>query len=73
MLAAEHDHEAVSGGLQDRVVQVYEGVVSMDFSPDKMQQVYDLVSAEAARIAERRGTTISFGHSRRACVMGIGV
>jgi len=38
VLAAETDELQLSAGLQDRVVQAYEGLVYMDFSRDLMEQ-----------------------------------
>lgn len=37
-LSVEKDELGISAGLQDRVIQVYEGVVAMDFSPSAMRQ-----------------------------------
>src|SRR5262245_33069683 len=37
-LAVETEELGITGGLQDRVVQVYEGLVFMDFAPEKMQE-----------------------------------
>ena len=38
VLGAETDELAIGAGLQDRVVQVYGGLVYMDFAPDLMQR-----------------------------------
>jgi glucuronokinase len=38
ILSAELEELAIGGGLQDRVVQVYEGVVYMDFDHDRMDR-----------------------------------
>ena len=37
VLSAERDELGIPAGLQDRVVQAYEGLVAMDFSPGAMQ------------------------------------
>jgi glucuronokinase len=37
VLSAERDELGIPAGLQDRVVQAYEGLVAMDFSPAAMQ------------------------------------
>jgi len=37
VLSAERDELGIPAGLQDRVVQAYEGLVAMDFSPAVMQ------------------------------------
>jgi glucuronokinase len=39
VLAVETEELGIAAGLQDRVIQVYEGVVFMDFSRDGMQSV----------------------------------
>ena len=41
-LVAEADELGVASGLQDRVAQVYGGVVAMDFSPDKVRWIQGL-------------------------------
>lgn len=38
-LAVETEELGIAGGLQDRVIQVYEGLVYMDFSREKMEQI----------------------------------
>lgn len=38
ILAAERDELGIGAGLQDRVIQAYEGVVYMDFSRDLMER-----------------------------------
>ncbi len=38
-LSVEAEELGIGAGLQDRVVQVYEGLVAMDFSRDNMQRV----------------------------------
>lgn len=40
-LSVERDELGIGGGLQDRVVQVYEGVVAMDFSAMQQVQGYE--------------------------------
>ncbi|MCI0379342.1 MAG: hypothetical protein L0215_17165 [Gemmataceae bacterium] len=37
-LAVENEELGIAAGLQDRVIQVYEGLVFMDFAPEKMQE-----------------------------------
>jgi glucuronokinase len=39
-LAVEMEELGITAGLQDRVIQVYEGVVSMDFSADRMTETH---------------------------------
>ncbi|MGB9687805.1 mevalonate kinase family protein [Thermogutta sp.] len=39
-LAVENEELGIAGGLQDRVIQVYEGLVFMDFSRDKMENIH---------------------------------
>ena len=41
-LAVETDELGLSAGLQDRVIQVYEGVVYMDFAKERMRQLNGL-------------------------------
>lgn len=38
-LAVETEELGIAGGLQDRVIQVYEGLVYMDFSREKMEKI----------------------------------
>lgn len=38
-LAVETEELGIAGGLQDRVIQVYEGLVYMDFSREKMERI----------------------------------
>jgi glucuronokinase len=38
VLSVETDELGIAAGLQDRVIQVYEGVVYMDFAKERMQQ-----------------------------------
>ena len=42
VLSVEAEELGIAAGLQDRVIQVYEGMVFMDFSRDKMHQEYGL-------------------------------
>jgi glucuronokinase len=37
-LAVETEELGIAAGLQDRVIQVYEGLVYMDFAPERMQE-----------------------------------
>jgi glucuronokinase len=37
-LAVESQELGITAGLQDRVIQVYEGLVFMDFAPERMQE-----------------------------------
>ena len=39
ILSVETDELGIAAGLQDRVIQVYEGLVYMDFAKDKMEQI----------------------------------
>jgi glucuronokinase len=39
VLSVETDELGIAAGLQDRVIQVYEGLVSMDFAHDKMESI----------------------------------
>lgn len=39
VLSVEREELGISAGLQDRVIQVYEGAVYMDFARDRMEQV----------------------------------
>ena len=41
-LSVERNELGIAAGLQDRVIQVYEGVVYMDFSRDRMEEVCGL-------------------------------
>jgi glucuronokinase len=38
-LAVETDELGIAAGLQDRVIQVYEGLVSMDFAKERMREL----------------------------------
>jgi glucuronokinase len=42
VLSVEKDELGIAGGLQDRVIQVYEGLVYMDFDPTQEHLVGDL-------------------------------
>mgnify|MGYP005854281103 CR=1 FL=1 len=42
VLSVEKDKLGIQGGLQDRVVQVYEGLVYMDFAPAQRRKINDL-------------------------------
>src|SRR5207248_715772 len=37
-LAVETEELGITAGLQDRVIQVFEGLVFMDFAPEKMRE-----------------------------------
>lgn len=39
VLSVETEELGIAAGLQDRVIQVYEGLVSMDFARDRMEQI----------------------------------
>src|SRR4051812_2934230 len=39
-LAVEVEELGITAGLQDRVIQVYEGLVSMDFAADRMRETH---------------------------------
>ena len=40
ILSVENDELGITAGLQDRVIQVYEGLVYMDFAQERMQQTH---------------------------------
>jgi glucuronokinase len=42
VLSVENDELGIAGGLQDRVIQVYEGLVYMDFAPERLRTVAGL-------------------------------
>jgi glucuronokinase len=42
VLSVEREELGITAGLQDRVIQVYEGVVFMDFAQDRMERVCGL-------------------------------
>jgi glucuronokinase len=42
VLSVERDELGIAAGLQDRVIQVYEGLVYMDFSEDRMERIHGL-------------------------------
>lgn len=42
VLSVETDELGIAAGLQDRVIQCYEGLVYMDFSPDRMETILGL-------------------------------
>jgi len=42
VLSVETEELGIAAGLQDRVIQVYEGLVYMDFGRERMQQVHGL-------------------------------
>lgn len=50
VLSVETNELGLSAGLQDRVIQVYEGLVYMDFSTEKMQEKCGLMCGEYERI-----------------------
>lgn len=39
VLSVERDELGIAAGLQDRVIQVYEGLVYMDFAEDRMEEI----------------------------------
>ncbi|MDY0168453.1 MAG: hypothetical protein RBS80_18030 [Thermoguttaceae bacterium] len=41
-LSVERDELGIAAGLQDRVIQVYEGLVYMDFAEDRMERIHGL-------------------------------
>ena len=49
-LSVENDELNIGAGLQDRVIQVYEGLVAMDFRKDKMQRVDGFDCGEYIRL-----------------------
>jgi glucuronokinase len=42
VLAVETDELGIAAGLQDRVIQVYEGLVYMDFARQRMEEIWGL-------------------------------
>ncbi len=42
VLSVETEELGIAAGLQDRVIQVYEGLVYMDFARDKMESIHGL-------------------------------
>ncbi len=42
VLSVERDELGIAAGLQDRVVQVYEGLVFMDFARERMENIHGL-------------------------------
>ncbi len=42
VLSVEHDELGIAAGLQDRVIQVYEGLVYMDFAEDRIEAIHGL-------------------------------
>lgn len=42
ILSVENDELGITAGLQDRVIQVYDGLVYMDFAQDRMQETNGL-------------------------------
>ena len=49
-LSVETDELGIAGGLQDRVIQVYEGLVFMDFARERMQEKQGLTCGVYARL-----------------------
>jgi len=45
-LSVENDELGIAAGLQDRVIQVYEGLVYMDFARERMEDIRGLKCAE---------------------------
>ncbi len=43
VLSIEKDELGITAGLQDRVIQVYEGLVYMDFDPSREQRIEDIL------------------------------
>lgn len=52
VLAIEREELKIAGGLQDRVIQIYEGVMYMDFSKEKMRIEDGLEFGQYSRIKE---------------------
>ena len=42
VLSVERDELGIAAGLQDRVIQVYEGLVYMDFARERMEEIHGL-------------------------------
>jgi len=49
-LSVEAEELGIGAGLQDRVIQVYEGLVAMDFSKDRMQQIDGFACGQYVRL-----------------------
>jgi glucuronokinase len=49
-LSVEVEELNIAAGLQDRVIQVYEGLVSMDFAKDRMRETYGLAHGVYERL-----------------------
>jgi glucuronokinase len=49
-LSIESDELGIAAGLQDRVVQVYGGMVYMDFSPDQKRDIHGMISYHYDRL-----------------------
>jgi glucuronokinase len=45
-LAVENDELGIAAGLQDRVIQVYEGLVAMDFTRERVQNCHGFVCGQ---------------------------
>jgi glucuronokinase len=52
-LAVETDELGIAAGLQDRVIQVYEGLVYMDFTPERMVEIDGYRCGEYEPLAPR--------------------
>lgn len=52
-LAVETDELGIAAGLQDRVIQVYEGLVYMDFTPERMAVIHGYRCGEYERLDPR--------------------
>lgn len=46
VLSVENEELGIPAGLQDRVIQTYEGLVYMDFSKERAEQIHGLVCGE---------------------------
>lgn len=49
-LSVETDELGIGAGLQDRVIQIYEGLVYMDFARDRMREIDSLTCGQYERL-----------------------
>jgi glucuronokinase len=52
-LAVETEELGIAAGLQDRVIQVYEGLVYMDFTPERTAEIHGFRCGEYERLDPR--------------------
>ena len=65
--AVETDELGLPAGLQDRVIQVYEGAVYMDFSKDRMRQLHGLECGVYERLNLEVWPRLYLAYSEEAC------